>query len=495
MDFFKCVAQICSPKSTSSNRTQKGDASSGSGFNRKNIRSCYDLQKELGTGSYGSVCKGKRKVDGSIRAIKTIGKASAGGKCPNEDSESIKKLRQEVQIMKMLDHPGIIKLHETFEDAKNIYLVMELADGGELFERIVSAGHFKETQAASGMKQMLGAILYMHKNKICHRDLKPENFIFSSKAAIDANVLKLIDFGLSASITPGKNFTTKAGTPYYVAPQVLEGSYNESCDIWSCGVIMFVLLCGYPPFYSEQDKQVLKLVTIGKYHYDKHDWAGVSQDSKNLIDGMLIRNQHKRYTAEQAYNDVWIQKKAPKAADVPLPSGMLDKLRSFRSANKLKKAALHVIAGLLSEDKIKKLTEMFKTLDTNGDGMLSAAELQDGLKKTGITQFPGDLQQIFQDLDTDQSGAIDYSEFLAAALDQRQYIQEDVCWSAFCAFDKDGNGRISQSELLEVLKAEGISTCMGKQAVLEVMEEVDKDGNGEIDFQEFMAMMRHVATK
>jgi len=482
MEYLRvCVGRFCcSPERHSSRSIER--RSSFVADNQKSIRECYKLHEEIGTGSYGTVCTATRKVDNSIRAVKTISKAG-----------SLAKLKVEVSIMKGLDHPGIVKLHETFVDAKNIYLVMELCSGGELFDHIVAQGHFKESQVAVVMKQMIGAIYYMHKNGVCHRDLKPENFLFSSKAPVERNTLKLIDFGLSAEFTPGSaKFSTKAGTPYYVAPQVLDGRYDERSDIWSCGVIMYVLLCGYPPFYHpDSDREVLKLVRLGKYSYDPRDWAGVSHDAKDLIDRMLKMSPPARCSAEQAYNHMWVQQKAPRAPDVALPSGMLDKLRAFRGQNQLKKAALRAIAGLLSGDKIKQLQNLFSSLDKNGDGMLSVAELEAGIRNADVGTIPGDLQHIFRDLDTDHSGEIDYTEFLSAALDRQQYMQDDVCWSAFCTFDKDGNGRISREELLEVLKANSeVTSVMGKQCVDEVMAEVDKDGNGEIDFQEFMQMMR-----
>merc|ERR1719334_1449185 len=152
-----------------------------------------------------------------------------------------------------MDHPNIIKLFETFEDHRNIYLVMELCSGGELFDRIIATGHFSEKEAAVLMQQIIRAVYYMHENSICHRDLKPENFLFMTKDPIESNYLKIIDFGLSCKFSPDKVMETKAGTPYYVAPQVLSGKYDHQSDIWSCGVIMYVLLCGYPPFFGDTD--------------------------------------------------------------------------------------------------------------------------------------------------------------------------------------------------------------------------------------------------
>mmetsp|Transcript_15505 Transcript_15505/g.32738 ORF Transcript_15505/g.32738 Transcript_15505/m.32738 type:complete len:504 (-) Transcript_15505:72-1583(-) len=454
--------------------------------NRGKIRDHYALNTDkLGAGSYGSVCKAEHKASKSQRAIKTISKAQTG-----KTQKAQERLEAEIDIMKSMDHPGIIKLYETFEDKQNIYLVMEICGGGELFDRIVEAGHFSETDAAIVMQQMIGSIYYMHKNNVCHRDLKPENFLFLSKEPIRKNVLKLIDFGLSAAFAPNQVFHTKAGTPYYVAPQVLSGTYDQASDLWSCGVIMYVLLCGYPPFFGDSDADVLNLVRKGSFSFNPSDWKSVSEDAKNLIRSLLKMNPSDRFTAQQALEHVWITEKAPRASNVPLGSGLVENLRSFRSTNKLKKAALHVIASQLSEERIKDLRQQFIALDVNGDGMLSVKELKEGIKKSGLTSLAPDLQQIIEDVDSDRSGVIDYTEFLAATLDTRLYLQEDVCWSAFCVFDRNGDGRISQEELKEVLKHEGVEGMLGAQTVAELMSEIDTDGNGEIDFKEFMQMMR-----
>merc|ERR1712232_1345575 len=199
----------------------------------------------------------------------------------------------------------------------------------------------------------------MHENHVCHRDLKPENFIFSTKEPIEKTLLKIIDFGLSCSFKEGQVLTTKAGTPYYVAPQVLAGKYDHLSDLWSCGVIMYVLLCGYPPFFGETDAEVLSKVRLGNFSFNAADWKNVSEDVKNLIRMLLKMNPRDRYTAEQALNHEWIKNKAPKAANVSLNNTLMDNLRGFRSQNKLKKAALHIIANQLDEEQIKALRDVF----------------------------------------------------------------------------------------------------------------------------------------
>eukprot|EP00930_Biecheleria_cincta_P014487 TRINITY_DN1243_c0_g1_i2.p1 TRINITY_DN1243_c0_g1~~TRINITY_DN1243_c0_g1_i2.p1 ORF type:complete len:503 (-),score=138.31 TRINITY_DN1243_c0_g1_i2:211-1719(-) len=442
----------------------------------------YDLdKKKLGEGSYGSVVKAKNKATKAERAIKTI---------PKSQMKNAERFKQEIAIMKMMDHPNIIKLYESFEDHRNIYLVMELCLGGELFDKIIELGHFTEVQAALLMQQIIRAIYYMHENSICHRDLKPENFLFANKDNIEKNFLKIIDFGLSCKFEKDQMLTTKAGTPYYVAPQVLNGKYDQQSDIWSCGVIMYVLLCGYPPFFGDSDHEVLAKVRLGNFNFSPSDWKNVSDDAKNLIRMMLKMNPKERYSAEMALNHEWIKNKAPRAQNVPLQSNFVDKLRGFRSQNKLKKAALHIIAGQLNESQIQSLRDVFMNLDKNGDGLLTPVEMKEGLKVAGLKEIPPDLQAILEGVDADGSGVIDYTEFLAATLDKQQYMKEDVCWAAFSVFDRNGDGNISKDELKQVLNSEDVEGALGTKAIAELMLEIDSNGDGMIDFQEFMGMMR-----
>jgi len=450
--------------------------------NKGRLNDFYDVdKKKLGEGSYGSVFKAAHKSTKNIRAVKSISKAQM---------KNMDRLKAEIGIMKLMDHPNIIKLFENFEDQKNIYLVMELCSGGELFDKIIEAGHFTEVQAAIIVQQIVRAIFYMHESGVCHRDLKPENFLFQTKEAVEKNTLKVIDMGLSCTFKPGQVLTTKAGTPYYVAPQVLAGKYDQSSDIWSCGVIMYVLLCGYPPFFGENDADVLAKVRLGNFSFNVSDWKNISEDAKNLIRMMLKMNPKDRYTAEQALHHEWIQGHAPKATGVSLEAGFVDHLRSFRGQNKLKKAALQIIAQQLNDTQIKALRDTFMALDGNGDGLLTASEMKEGLQKAGLKDIPPDMQQIMEDIDSDGSGVIDYTEFLAATLDKRLYVKEDVCWTAFRTFDLDGDGKITQDEIRAVLNDDNVSNVMGVQAIAEMMKELDKNGDGEIDFDEFMAMMK-----
>jgi len=468
-----------------SNRHLKVDGISHAQFilsNPGKIREIYEIEdKRLGDGTYGFVQRATHKSTGVQRAIKTVAKGHM---------KNVERFKQEIEIMKVIDHPHIIKLFETFEDHKNIYFVMELCTGGELFDCIISAGHFTEVDAAVAVQHILRAIFYIHENGISHRDLKPENFLFLTQEPIQKNVLKLIDFGLSCWFNPGDTLTTKAGTPYYVAPQVLQGRYDRMCDLWSCGVIMYTLLCGYPPFYGRNDQDVLQKVRAGNFHFDDRHWKHISDDAKGLIKHLLKMNPRERYTAEQALNHDWILHKAPRATNVSLHKSLVENLTNFRTQSKMKKAALHIIAGQLNEAQIRELREIFTALDTNGDGLLTQSELEEGFGKAGLRDLPVNLQQIMDGVDADGSGAIDYTEFLAATLDRKSYLKEDVCWTAFSVFDLDGDGRISKEELQKVLDNGGMEEVVGSQSAAELLQDIDRDGDGTIDFAEFMDMMK-----
>jgi len=449
--------------------------------NPGNIKDVYKMEsKKIGEGTYGSVVIGVHQATNVERAIKTMSKGNI---------KHVHRFMQEISIMKAMDHPNIIKLFETFEDRKQIFLVMELCKGGELFDRIIEAGHFTEKDCAQVVQQMLSAVLYMHKSNVCHRDLKPENFLFLNKGAIDKNVLKIIDFGLSKAFVEGEPMATKAGTPYYVAPQVLQGRYDKTCDIWSCGVIMYTMLCGYPPFYGKTDQEVLSKVRKGAFAFDSKDWKFISEDAKKLIGQLIKFDPVERYTADMALQDTWIVQRAPRAANVSLHSDILSNLRSFRSQNRLKKAALNIIAGQMNEAQISDLREVFKSLDVNGDGFLTLEELKDGIGRSDLKHLEVDLTAIMEGVDSDGSGLIDYTEFLAATLDKRLYLQRDACWAAFSVFDQDGNGAITLDELKQILEDDTMEEILEGRTSEELLHEVDKNGDGSIDFEEFMEMM------
>jgi calcium-dependent protein kinase len=261
---------------------------------------------------------------------------------------------------------------------------------------------------------------------------------------------------------------------------------------------MYTLLCGYPPFQGRTEAEVLQRVRRGGFEFRRREWSHISVDAKRLIQELLTMDPDERCTAEQALNHDWVLRRAPRASpQLSIKDGMVDNLRAFNSQCKLKKAALQIIAGQISETQIKSLRETFTALDQNGDGLLTHKELKDGLRKAGLQDVPADLQQILDSVDADGSGTIDYTEFLAATLDRRSYLREDVCWTAFSVFDLAGDGKISLQELKKVLGNGSVQELLDtdRDSMAELLRDIDRDGDGSIDFEEFMAMMRGPRTQ
>ena len=206
--------------------------------------------------------------------------------------------------MKQLDHPNILKLYEVYEDANSFYLVMELVQGKELFDKIVERGQYSEKDAAHIIRQILSAVSYLHAHDIAHRDLKPENLLSSGSG--EGEIIKIADFGFSKNFGEEK-LMTSCGSPGYVAPEVLTSeSYDKSVDMWSVGVILYILLCGYPPFYADNAPALFKKIMEVQYDFDDPSWEDVSSDAKNLIRHLLVGEPSKRYTAEQCLHDPWV---------------------------------------------------------------------------------------------------------------------------------------------------------------------------------------------
>lgn len=443
--------------------------------NQGAVNDFYDTVEELGSGSFGQVFKVRNKKTGVIRALKTMKLGQVKD--------------QEIKIQQQLDHPHIVKLYEVFQDNKKMYLVMELCTGGELFDYIVDtvgveSAEFTEMQACTYMTQIMGAMTYMHSHSFVHRDIKPENFLLQNKER-DAPV-KVIDFGLATLIKPGQKLKTKAGTPYYVAPEVLKGSYDEKCDIWSCGVIVYILLTGEPPFYGDSDKEILDAVKRGEYSFDGEAWAPPMPElrqAKDLITKMLTMNPATRPTAADVLSHTWFKDHSDKAPGALIQADMATKLRAFTAKNKLEKVCLTVLAKEMKDEDIKDLKAVFTALDANNDGMLTYDELKQGMKNAKIA-IPDDIMATLGKIDSDGSGQIDYTEFIAAALDKKLYLKEESLWSAFRVFDIDGDGKISKEEL------KTITQTSDNAELIEMIRKIDLDGDGEVSFDEFCAMVR-----
>jgi len=262
------------------------------------IEEKYELGKVIGRGAFSVVKLGVRKASGKKYAIKCISKKLI-------DKKELQLLEREIDIMKKLQHPNIIQLMEVVDTPETLYLVLEFAAGGELFDAIVNRGSYSEQDAARIIKQILEAILFVHAHGIAHRDLKPENLLLAGEEG-QPDFIKIADFGLSKDFEQ-EQLQTSCGTPDYVAPEVLMSEpYDMGVDIWSIGVITYVLLCGFPPFYGDTQKELFENIMSGTYDFPDPEWTNVSEEAKNFIRKILVVDAEKRYNAEQCLADKWI---------------------------------------------------------------------------------------------------------------------------------------------------------------------------------------------
>jgi len=408
------------------------------------LRDYYRIGKVLGQGAFGEVRMCIHRESSAQRAVKVLRKS-------HMDDDEKRMLFNEINILKEIDHPNIVKMYEFFEDEKRYYLVTEICKGGELFDEVLAKGSFTERDAAVLVKQVLSCVNYCHKNNIVHRDLKPENILLEPDKQFDQ--IKIIDFGTSLVYDPEKPLDEKLGTPYYIAPEVLNKNYNSKCDIWSVGVITYILLSGTPPFNGADDKEIMKKVREGKVQFDAAAWNNISKEAKQFIQKLLTYDPEKRIDAETAMNDPWIQKNSAVSVDSNIIKGALDNLKGFKADQTLKAATFAFIAGqLISKQEKDDLARVFKTFDTNGDGKLSMEEVKVGYRDHyGITMTDDEIERMFKSVDSDNSGFIDYSEFVVAAMNEKQLTTNDKLQAAFRMFDKDGSGVISADEIRDVL--------------------------------------------
>ncbi|TYH32633.1 hypothetical protein ES332_D13G003500v1 [Gossypium tomentosum] len=424
-----------------------------------NFKEYYSLGKKLGQGQFGTTFLCVEKSTGKEYACKSIAKRKL---LTDEDVEDV---RREIQIMHHLaGHPNVISIKGAYEDEMAVHVVMELCAGGELFDRIIQRGHYTERKAAALTRTIVGVVESCHSLGVMHRDLKPENFLFVNQQ--EDSLLKTVDFGLSMFFKPGETFMDVVGSPYYVAPEVLRKHYGPEADVWSAGVILYILLSGVPPFWAESEDGIFDQVLHGDLDFESDPWPNISESAKDLVRRMLIRDPKKRLTAHAVLCHPWIQVDGV-APNKPLDFAVLSRLKQFSAMNKLKKMVLRN----LSEEEIAGLKEMFKMIDTDNSGQITFEELKAGLKRVGANLKESEIYDLMQAADVDNSGTIDYGEFVAATLHLNKIEREDHLFAAFSYFDKDGSGYITPDELQQACEEFGIEDVR----LEEMIHEVDQD--------------------
>lgn len=418
------------------------------------------------------------KQTGAAAACKAISKWKLVSK------EDIEDVRREISILHHLSgHPNIVGLLDAYEGTKHVYIVMEYCSGGELFDRIVDRGHYSEKDAAECFRTMMRTLAHCHGLGVVHRDLKPENFVLKTKA--EDSPIAAIDFGLSSYFEPGQKLHDFVGSAYYVAPEVINRNYSAEADIWSAGVILYILLCGLPPFWASSDNGIFDKVLLGKYDLEGDPWHKISAGAKDVVSRILVAKPSERLTIDEILNHPWVRENGD-APDAPLDNVVLTRMRKFSAMNKFKKMGLMAMARTMTKEEISGMKEMFKSFDKDGSGTITIDELQKGLQKKGAKTTSEEMKELLKSMDVDGSGEVDYEEFLAATLAVSKLKNESNLERAFAYFDKDDSGFITVDELMSVVEEFKLDNQMDMNQML---SEADKDGDGKIDYDEFLAMM------
>ncbi|WCJ22484.1 Calcium-dependent protein kinase (CDPK) family protein [Euphorbia peplus] len=416
----------------------------------KNFGAKYELGKEVGRGHFGHTCSARVKK-GEFKdqpvAVKIISKSKM------TTAISIEDVRREVKILKALSgHKHLVKFYDSCEDANNVYIVMELCEGGELLDRILArGGRYTEEDAKAIVVQILSVVSFCHLQGVVHRDLKPENFLFTSGGE-DA-YMKLIDFGLSDFIRPDERLNDIVGSAYYVAPEVLQRSYSLEADIWSIGVIAYILLCGSRPFWARTESGIFRAVLRSDPNFEDLPWPSVTPEAKDFVKRLLNKDYRKRMTAVQALTHPWLR---DDARPIPLDILMYKLVKAYLHATPFKRAALKALSKALSEDELVYLRAQFSLLEPNRDGSVSLDNFRMALARHATDAMrESRVPEILNTMDALSYRKMYFEEFCAAAISTYQLEAledwEQIATTAFEHFEQEGNRVISVEELAREL--------------------------------------------
>ena len=447
-----------------------GDLKSENPFDRD-----FKPIKVLGEGGFGKVFLAKRRSNDTERAIKIIHKKDYEGKT----------YEREFKILKELNHPNVLRYYGSYEHRNKIYLVTEYCNGKELLTEIIQNGRLTEKQTQNYFREITEALCYLHSKNIVHRDLKPENIIIEK---VTKNV-KIIDFGLSKKVFK-KNMRMKSGvgTLVYSSPEVDAGYYSEKCDIWSMGVILYLTLCGQLPFYADTTKQLMKIKKSYTPEFKGYKWDKVSNNAKNFLYRCFCKKEKDRMSALEALNHPWLREEA--SDEIILDQKLVGQLYVYSKECRLVNNIKYFVCAFNElQKKEKNLVELFKRIDVDKNGELSKEELLAAFDDNidVFAAFNINRQQIellFNQLDLDCSGSIDFLEFLVAIKNFASGLTRKSLKKAFeelCGSD----GFIDLKSL-----SSSLGTVLPEKEWLLVLNKYDKDGNGKIDFNEFINIFK-----
>ncbi|KAK4759107.1 hypothetical protein SAY87_020408 [Trapa incisa] len=455
----------------------------------KNFGSKYELGEEVGRGHFGYTCIARSKkgeLKGQRVAVKVIPKQKMTTAIAIED------VRREVKILRALTgHSNLVQFYDAHEDPDNVYIVMEYCEGGELLDRILSrGGKYSEEDAKAVLIQILNVVAFCHLQGVVHRDLKPENFLFLAKD--ENSPLKAIDFGLSDFVKPDERLNDIVGSAYYVAPEVLHRSYTTEADVWSVGVIAYILLCGSRPFWARTESGIFRAVLKTDPSFDETPWPSLSSEARDFVKRLLIKDPRKRMSAAQALSHPWI--KNYKEIKATLDILIFKLMKAYMRSSTLRRAALRALSKTLSPEELYYLKEQFALLEPNNNGSIGLENIKAALSKYATEAMNEsrvlDFLSSFSALQYRRMG---FEEFCAATVSVHQLEAldrwEQHARAAYDIFEKEGNRPLLIEELASEL---GVSSSA---SVFDILGDWIRESDGKVSFHGFLRLLHGVSSR
>ena len=442
-----------------------------------NVREHYTIGDKIEDDKFASIFRCKNKETG----LRFVAKFYNTSKI---EEKVLKSFMKEAKMLQEADHPNIIKVVDIYRDEATAVIITEHCKGGGLLDRIQEENRLTENLVAQYIKQIASALSYLHSRKVVHRDLRPDVCEFVAKD--EDSCLKIVDFGSCKHFEKNLRILERVGSPFYMAPEVIIGNYDSKCDVWSLGVIMYFLLSGTPPFTGKSENEIMHSVLSTDLTFESKVWRKISNEAKDLLLKILVKNPQDRISAKQVLRDPWIVASSEgKTPDTKLVSTTLENISKFATESKLQKATLaFIVSQLMGSDEVGVLQEVFKKVDKNGDGLLSRREIRKALE--GHTKFSDEeIAALIEKVDLDRNDKVNYSEFLAATINWEKEMSRERLEKAFKALDADHSGKISREELMAAFGGSHMSSSHFE----EMINEADTNGDGEIDLEEFCNYM------
>ena len=447
----------------------------------------YKIIKNLGEGAFGKVDLVENKITGMVRAMKVIKRCNINNEQTNEDS-----VMNELNILKKIDHQNVVKIYEYYIDKENYYLITEYCSGGDLFD-LTQKEFLSEIQISCIIYQILLALNHIHKLKIVHKDLKPENILITKKEESGLFRIKICDFGTSHLFKEGEKERNIAGSSFYIAPEVFNKKYNFKCDLWSCGVIMYVLLTKKVPFFGKDEKEIRK--SIIKSKFNEEPLKTCSKYAQELIKDLLVKDYNKRLNAEKALTyeifNIYNCREIINNIELSVIKGFIENIKKYKRHNIFKETALSYLIHNTDTDEVSQALKLFNKFDKNENGKIGFAEFFEGLcKVTGENYKKEEATEIFMNLDSNKNNYFEQEEFVKAAIDKKIFLSEKMIRFAFNFFDLDNSGLITVEDIFSLFKDNVKSEKDADVEFKKIISVIDIDENGKIEFEEFSKFMK-----